>query len=88
MGYDLALVPDMVAGGHAVRAGCIERFGNAGRDAEAVGRILAVDDRAVDGHALTQHRQVLDNRLATAFADDISEKQEPHGSIRVVIRTR
>ena len=51
---DLAAVPDMIAGGDNVDPGVVELLANLGRDAEAMGRVLAVDDDEIEGQTITQ----------------------------------
>ena len=48
VGDDVALVPDMVAGGDAVDAGIVQLGADLGGDAEARGGVLAVDDDEIE----------------------------------------
>ncbi len=74
----LALVEHVVASGHHVGAG-VEQLGQDRLgDAEAAGGVLAVDHHEVEGVALAQARQLLDDRLAPGPADHIAEKQNTH----------
>ena len=58
----LALVPDMIAGGHHIGAG-VEKLGqDLLRDAEAAGGVLAIDHDEIGAIALAQSRQFLDDR--------------------------
>src|SRR5262249_52887675 len=76
----LLLVPGMVAQSHRVRARideiAVDRFG----DAEPAGRVLAVDDDAIELPAGDQARQAIEHDGAAALAHDVADGQEAHRS--------
>ena len=74
----LLLVEGMVAERDGVGAGLEQLLQDGLGDAEAAGRVLAVDDDEVERVAPAQAGQRLDNRLAAGAADDIAEKEETH----------
>ena len=76
----LALVEGVVAEGHDVGAGEQDLVADRLRDAEAAGRVLAVDDDEIEPPALAQGRQALDDRVAARPADDVAEEEEAHRS--------
>jgi hypothetical protein len=59
-----------------VRAGGEQRVGELGRDAGAVGRVLAVDDREVDVELVAQPGQALLDGAATCDAEDVRQKED------------
>ena len=76
----LALVPGMVAEGDGVRPGQEQVVADRLGDAEAAGRVLAVDDDAVQAPALAQPRQAIRDREAPGPSDDVAEEEEAHGA--------
>ena len=79
-GYDLALVPDVVAAGDDVHAGVEERMRAVDdREAHAAGQVLAVGGHEVDAALLAQRR---DQRRSSAtrpgLADDVADHQHAH----------
>jgi hypothetical protein len=68
----------MVAERHGVGPGLEEFVVDLLGDAEPTGRVLAVDDNAVEVPALAQARQAVQHRLAAGPPDDVAEKQEAH----------
>ena len=71
----------MVAERDDVRAGREELVGELRRDAGAVGRVLAVDDREVGVVALAQRRQVLLHGAASRDAEDVREEEDLQGPV-------
>src|SRR6185312_3772294 len=71
----LFLIPGVVAERHRVGASVeeflVDRLGNA----EAAGRILAVDDDEIEPPVLDERRQVFVDRGASGFADDIADEE-------------
>jgi hypothetical protein len=59
-----------------VRSGGQQLVGELARDARAVSRVLAVDDREVGVVALAQRRQVLLNRATTGDAEDVRQEED------------
>ena len=77
----LALVPDVIAGGHDVRPG-IQRFAkDLLGDAEAAGRVLTVDDDEVEPEVGDQAGQAFPDRAAAGPADHVAKKKQSHRSI-------
>ena len=74
----LALVPYMVAGGHHIGASIQrflkDRFG----DPETTGRIFAIDDDKIEFPPVNQAGKLLVDRLPTALANHVSQKQQSH----------
>ena len=75
-GDDLLLVPDVIPRGDDRRPGAQQVNGNPGRDAPAVGAVLAVDDDEVDLLALADARQQVGDGAAARLADDVAQEQE------------
>ena len=78
VGDDLALVPDVVAGGDAVDAGLVQLGADLGGDAEARRRVLAVDRHEIETEFAPQARDFLDHRIAAGPADDVTAEQDLH----------
>ncbi len=78
----LALVPGMIAERDGVGAGIeqllIDRLG----DAEAAGRVLAIDHDEIERPVPDQSRQMIRDRGAAGAADDVADKQYPHYALR------
>src|SRR6185295_1923167 len=74
----LALVPGMIAAGDRVRAGVdqflIDRLG----DAEAAGRVLAVDDDAIELPIAHEAGQAFGDGRAPRTPHHIADEQKPH----------
>ena len=68
----------MVAGGDRVDADLVERLADLGRQAEAVGRVLRVDDEQVELKAGLELRRYGEHRVAAGAADDVAEKGYAH----------
>ena len=77
----LLLVEGVVAERHHVGAGIEQLLEDGLGDAEAAGRVLAVDDDEIELVALAQAGQRIDDRLAAGAADDIAEKQQTHSGL-------
>ena len=76
---DLALVPDMVAGGDDVDAGRVELCADFVGQAEAVRGVLGVDDDEVERKVAAQRGQVFEYDVAARPADDIAADKNVHG---------
>ena len=75
---DLALVPDVVAGGDDMGAEVEELFGKGWGDAEAAGGVLAVDDEEVDGVRFEDVGEVFADDMTTGGAEDVSDEEDVH----------
>ncbi len=71
-------VPDVIAGGDAIDAGLVQVGRDQRRQAEAVGRVLAVDDDEIEIELRAQRRQMRDDRVASGSADNVTEKKNLH----------
>jgi hypothetical protein len=71
----------VVAEGDHVRPRGEELVGELSRDAGAVGRVLAVDDREVGLIALAERGQVLLDRAAPRDAEDVREEEDLQGRV-------
>ena len=74
----LALVPDVIAGGHDVGSGVEELKQDRLGDAEPAGGVLAIDHHEMRAVAFAQARQRLDERRPARSADHVTEKENPH----------
>ena len=75
----LALVPDVIAGGEHVRAQVEEVFGDLRGDAEAAGGVLSIDDDEFDVVGLTDMPDVLADDLSSRAAEDIADEENVQG---------
>src|SRR5262249_35138093 len=76
----LALVPRMIAAGDRVRAG-IDHLGvDLLSDTEAAGRVLAIDDDAIELPVAPEHRQALGHRRTARTPHHITDKQKTHSA--------
>ncbi len=75
---DLALVPDVVAGGDDVGSHVEDLFGEGGRDAEASGGVFAIDDEEVDGVGFEDVGEMLAYDVAAGGAEDVADKEDVH----------
>ena len=75
---DLALVPDVIAGGDDVCAEIEELFCDGRGDAEAASGVLSVDDEEVDGVGFEYVRKVFADDVAAGGAKDIADKKDVH----------
>ena len=82
MGQDLAVVPAVVAAGDDIDARGVELFADLAGDAEAAGRVLAVDDDEIGIQLLAQRRQVREHGVAPRSSDDVAAKQNLHELVR------
>ena len=73
---DLLLPPDMVAGGDHVHAGAEKLEGKLGRDAGAVGGVLAPGDHEADGPLLAEAGQPAQQRFAARLAEHVADEEE------------
>ena len=78
LGDQVALIPDMVAGGDAVGAGLVELGGDLRGDAESAGGVLAIDDDKIGVQPAAQHREMLQRGPPAAAADHIAQEQDTH----------
>ena len=76
----LALVPGMIAAGDRVGAGIdqlvVDRLG----DAEAAGRVLAVDDDEIELPVARSGRAAARSRPRARAPHDVADEQNPHAS--------
>ncbi len=75
----LLLVEGVIAERHRVGSGIDQLGADRLRDAEAAGRILAVDGNEIQPVALDEAGQVLQHHRPARPADDIAEEEEAHG---------
>ncbi|OPZ76710.1 MAG: hypothetical protein BWY79_01492 [Actinobacteria bacterium ADurb.Bin444] len=68
----------MIAGGDDVHPTVEEHIRHLGRDAEAVGRVLAVDDDGVGSIPVAEQGEAGEQQLTRRSTDDIAEKQDDH----------
>ena len=74
---DLALVPDVVAGGDDVNAEIEQLFGDGGGDAEAAGRIFSVDDE-INRAVFDQAGQAVFDDVASRTSENVADKKNMH----------
>ena len=80
-GKRLALVPDMIAGGHHVGA-CGDRLAeNLFGDAEAAGGVLAIDDDEIQPEIGDQPGQLLPHRRTARLAHHVAEEKKSHETL-------
>ncbi len=70
----------MVAERHDVGAGGQQLLQDRLGDAEAAGRVLAVDGDEIERVAGAQPGQLLDHGVAAGAADDVAEEQQTHAA--------
>jgi len=75
---DLALVPDVVAGGDDVCAEIEELFCDRRGDAKAASGVFSVDYEEVDGVGFKDVREVFADDVAAGGAKDIADKKDVH----------
>src|SRR5690606_36175360 len=80
---ELALVPDMIAGGDAVDTRRIEFMAQLLGNAIAARRVLAVDDDEVQGELAPQLRYVCHYRLAARAAHHVAAEQNAHRALSI-----
>src|SRR3546814_4040932 len=81
VGYDLALVPAVVAQLDRVRTGLVKLRADLVGDAEAVGGVLAVHDDEIERQAPAEVREVLGHDGPSGSADGVTAKENVHGAI-------
>jgi predicted sugar kinase len=72
------LAPDVVAGGEHVHPGVEQLEGDLGRDAGAVGRVLAVGDHEVDGALVAKAGQPAQQRFPARLAEHVTDEEDVH----------
>ena len=77
-GQRLALVPDVIAGGHDVGAGLERVVEDILGDAEAAGGVLAVDDDEIEPEVRDQAGQPVPDRGAAGTAHHVAEEEKSH----------
>ena len=77
-GQRLALVPDVVAGGHRIGARLQRALEDLLGDAEAAGRVLAIDDDEVELPVGDQAGQPVEDGGPSGAADHVAEKEKSH----------
>ena len=87
-GERLALVPDVVAGGHAIGAGREQLLQDLFGDAEAAGGVLAVDDDEVEAMLCDQAGELRCDRGAAGTPDDVAEEEQPQATTSAAISSR
>jgi hypothetical protein len=68
----------VIAGGNDVGAEVEELFCDGGRDAEAAGRVFAVDDEEIDGVGFKDVGEMFADDVAAGGAKDIADKEDIH----------
>ena len=71
----LALIPRMIAERHRIGAGVDEFLIDCFRDAEAAGRVLAIDDDEIERPVANHAGQILRDGGATGSADHVPDKK-------------
>ena len=72
----LALVPDVIAGGQHVRAQVEKLLGQRRRNAEAAGGVFGVDDDEFDVVRFTEMADVLAHDAASRAAEDVADEED------------
>lgn len=75
---DLFLVPDVVAGGDDLGTEVEDFFGDGGRDAEAAGGVLAVDDEEIDGVGFHNVGEMFADDVAAGRTEDVADEENVH----------
>ena len=75
---DLALIPDVVAGGDYMSAEVEDLFRNGRGDAEAAGGVFAVDDEEINCVGFEDVWQVFADDVAAGGAEDVSDEEDVH----------
>ena len=78
---DLALIPDVVAGGDDIDAEFEQFFGDLRRDAEAAGGVLTVGDGEVNRVLLLQFGQPFMHDGAARTPEDVTDEENAQGSV-------
>ena len=79
---DLALVPDVIAGGHHVNPEIEELFRQRWSDAEPRGRVFTIGDDKVDGVLLYQIAQALSYDRSSRTAKNVADKKNVQNGLR------
>ena len=82
----LLLIERVVAERDGVGAGLDQLLDDGLGDAEAAGRVLAIDDDEIQLVTRAKLRQRVEHRLAARPADDIAKKKESHDLTVAVLR--
>ena len=80
---ELALVPDVIAGGEHIQPHGEQLFGDGRSDAEAAGGVLRVGDGQVDVVGLDDVLQVVGDNPASRRGENIADKENVHSWIHV-----
>ena len=83
----LALVEDVIAGGHHISAGVDHPAKNLLGDAEAAGGVLAVDGDEIDAVVGDQRGQPLGDRVTAGASDDVAEEEQSQSNLRQARRS-
>ena len=75
---DLALVPDVVAGGDDINAEIEQVFRERTGDTEATGRILPVGDDEINGAVFHQARQAVFDDVASGTSENVAYEENVH----------
>ena len=76
----IALVEDVISGGHHVCARIDRLFEDILGDTEPAGGIFAIDDHEVELEILDQPRKLVEDRIAARATDHVAQKQKSHVS--------
>ena len=76
--HDLALVPDVIAGGDHIDVQFEKLFGESRRDAEAGGRILSVGNHQVNGLIAHDAGQAVFDNGAAGASENVTDKKNAH----------
>ena len=75
---DLALVPDVVAGGDDVSAEVKDLVSDRGSDAEAASGVFAIDDEEIDGVGFEDVGKMFADDVAAGGAEDVADEEDIH----------
>ena len=73
---ELALVPDVIAGGHAIGAEVEEVFGDVGGHAESAGGVFDIHDEQVDLVCFAHVADVFADDFASCAAEDVADEED------------
>ena len=76
---DLALVPDVVAGGDDIDAQIEQVFRQRAGDAEAAGGVFSVRDHQIDGAVFHQAGQTVFDDVASGASENVADEENVHG---------
>src|SRR5258708_1274497 len=80
---DLALVPNVIAGGNDVNVQLKQLFSQRGRDAETGSGVLAIRNDKIDGLIADNAGQSVLDDVPSGPPEDIADEENPHGSAAV-----